>query len=133
MIALIEKPKKEKKKNYINNKDFYNSYCEWKAKGYEGNIPEDIIMNFYKLANSIACSKNFINYSNLWLEEMISEAFFLCIQKAKMFNPEKSNSPFSYYTSVIRNSFIMFIKNAKRNKIYDRDVLFDLIERQNIT
>lgn len=124
--------KVKKTNKYINNKEFYEEYLKWKELNYEGNVPEKIIMAFYKLANSIAKSKNFINYSNLWLEEMISEGFMLCIEKAKMFNPYKSKNPFSYFTSVIRNSFIMYIKKAKKQKLYNRNIIFNMIEEKSI-
>lgn len=128
---MTKKTKKDNKKHYINNREFYEHFLVWKENDYKGDVPPEIIMSFYKLSNSMAYNRNFINYSNLWRDEMTSEAFILCIDKARMFNPDKSKNPFSYFTSIIRNSFIMFIKNSKKNEVCNRSFIFDMIDHKS--
>lgn len=117
---------------YIDNKQFYEEFVKWSEKDYEDPIPENIMLCLYRLVNEIAKTKNFVNYSNLWLDEMKGEAFMKCCEKVRYFNVEKSTNPFSYFTTIVRNSFIMYIKKNKQEKIYSTEYIYNLIETKQI-
>lgn len=67
---------------------------------------------FYAIAKNRATAPDFSGYS--YKEDMISDATMVCILRVHSFNAEKSNNAFAYYTTVIFNAFIHFIKLEKR-------------------
>ena len=47
---------------------------------------------------------------------MIGQAVLTCIKYSKNFNPEKSQNPFAYLTSICQNSFKAFLNTQKTHK-----------------
>lgn len=113
---------------YINNKDFYDAFVKWNSVGCPDPVPEDIVMSLYKMVDHISQTKNFVNYSNLWLDEMKSDAFFKAYEKVRYFNVDKSVNPFSYFTTVIRNCFIIYLKKRKKEFVLSNDYINNIIE-----
>jgi hypothetical protein len=71
-------------------------------------IPNYIGMCIYKIANLLAFSPNFINYT--YRDEMISDGIETSIANIKSFDPDKYNNPFAYFTQIIYHAFIIRIQ-----------------------
>jgi len=113
---LEEFNEKKLVKNYVDNETFLQllKNCESKY-----NISEELGKVFMLIAKNVAFSKQFINYSDSWKSEMISDALYNCCRYVKTFNPAKGDNPFAYFTGVIRNAFIMRIKMEKFKNVKD--------------
>ena len=124
----------EKKKHYVDNKEFLAAMLEWKKEVNDAEeegeaippIPEYIGECFYKIATHLSYRPNFINYT--YREEMIGDGIENCIQYAKNFNPDKSKNPFAYFTQIIYYAFLRRITKEKKQqsikqKINDNDTL----------
>ena len=131
MATLAEK---KKKPHYVNNKEFLAAMVEWKgevaaaeaAGEPKPRVPNYIGECFLKIANHLSYRPNFINYT--YKEEMISDGIENCLQYISNFNPEKSSTPFAYFTQIIYFAFIRRItKEKKQSKIKDK-----LLKRSNI-
>lgn len=110
-------PKKPKKKNYLNNKDLLAEVILSKEKGKMSD----------KLAHmlTVLCARygrkgNFANYT--YNEDMQAYAMMMLVRTWNSFKPEKSNNPFAFFTQCIKNSFIQFLNQEKRQRDI-RDVI----------
>ena len=110
----------DKKKHYVDNKEFLAAMLEWKKEVNDAEeegevippIPEYIGECFYKIATHLSYRPNFINYT--YREEMIGDGIENCIQYAKNFNPDKSKNPFAYFTQIIHFAFLRRIGKEKK-------------------
>lgn len=59
---------------------------------------------------------------------MKAEGILTVIKYLRNFNPEKSNNPFAYITTIISNSFIGYITKQKKHSQIKKD-LFDNKEK----
>jgi len=108
-----------RKRNYINNRDFYEALCTYFNKCSEAeeqgkpipSAPDYIGKAFMLLCDRIGTKGNFSGYS--YLDEMKSDAIENCIAQIRSFNPQKSQNPFAYFTTVIKNAFVRRIKKEK--------------------
>ena len=100
-------------KNYINNKQFYEEMVKYKARG-DGVIPNYIGECFMKICNGLAKKPNFANYT--YRDEMISDAIENCVMAVNSFNPEKTNNPFAYFTTIAYYAFIRRIQSEKKQQ-----------------
>lgn len=57
---------------------------------------------------------NFSGYSKQWKEEMRQDAQLDCILAVDNFDPNKTNNPFAYFTTISWNAFIRRITKEKR-------------------
>lgn len=125
---------KKRKRNYINNPEFYEAMKVWKEEYQkridEGKdppiIPKYIAECFYHIANRYSYKPNFINYS--FRDDMIADGIENCLMAAKNFNPEKYNNPFAYFTRCVHNAFIRRIQKEKKelyvkHKVIENSVL----------
>lgn len=133
---MLLKPKK--KKHYVNNKDFYEAFVEYRKKAdlnENTKIPDYIGICIMQICEKLASKPNFSSYT--YKEEMISDAVENCIVAINGFNPEKSNNPFSYFTQVAWNAFIRRItkeqkenyvkhKNMQRMHIFDEEIFLTI-------
>ena len=128
----------EKKKHYVDNKEFLAAMLVWKKEVNDAEeegevippIPEYIGECFYKIATHLSYRPNFINYT--YREEMIGDGIENCIQYAKNFNPDKSKNPFAYFTQIIYYAFLRRITKEKKQqsikqKIIDKARVIHLI------
>lgn len=76
-------------------------------------MSEELGKIFVTMANNLAFSRQFINYSIDWKNDMKSDAIFHCVKYVGTFNIEKGQNPFAYFTTVIINAFIQRIKKEK--------------------
>lgn len=106
----------KKNKNYVNNKDFFNALVEYQVICREcrrtgKSLPQ--IPNYIGVCIEMICKKlslkiNFIRYS--FREELIGDGIENCCAAVDNFSPDKSDNPFSYFTSIAWHAFIRRIE-----------------------
>ena len=122
------------KKNYIDNKVFYEEIKKWRLSCAEAEdqgeelprIPEYLGECFLKIANHLSYRPNFINYT--YREEMILDGIENCIQYAHNFDHEKYNNPFGYFTQIVFYAFVRRIQKEKKQQ----HIKHKIIENMNI-
>ena len=108
--------------HYVDNKKFYQALVEYReavdkalVEGKERPIvPNYIGECFLKIARGIAMKHNFRNYS--YINDMISAGVEVCLKYVLSFNPEKSKSPFSYFTQAVWFAFLHVIDKEHRQQ-----------------
>lgn len=91
-----------------------------------GMTTNKLALMWLKLCDRYATRGNVRGYS--YNDEMKSQAILQLSQIGLQFNEFKSQNPFSYYTSVINNSFLRIINIEKRNQ----DLRDDILEMNNL-
>lgn len=132
---------KHKPNHYVNNKKFQEELLNYHAKLKEASEKgePDPIANDYigkcilDIAYSYASKSKFLGYTNLWKEEMISDAIDSCVRYGiKSYNPEKYSNPLAYFTEVVHWSFVRRINREKKEQYMklksqtDNDLLLKL-------
>lgn len=120
-------------RNYISNKDFTKSICEYLTACNEAEavgqeipvIPKIIAEQFIAMANKLGTRFNFVNYT--FKDEMISNAIFACCAKIRKFNPEISQNAFAYFTNVCWRAFVDVI-NAEEKMSYIKAKTYQSID-----
>ena len=132
---------KKAKKNYVNNKEFYDAMVLYKKSVKEAEesgdeppiIPRYIGECVYQISNRLAFKPNFINYS--YRDEMIADGLENAIMAINNFDPEKSANPFAYFTQIIYFAFLRRIAKEKKqlyvkHKVMENAVIHDtMVER----
>lgn len=111
---------KKKKNNYIDNKKFLveiSKYVELyhlrEANGEELPRLNDYLGKcFMDIATNLSNKYNFSSYK--FKEDMISDSIFDCVRYAHKFNPQKTNNPFAYFTTICVYAFIRKIQKEKK-------------------
>jgi hypothetical protein len=117
------KPRKRRKNNFIDNKEFYSAMVDYKVKvdkaraqGLERKewppIPRYIGKCFLDIAEHLSMRPNFSNY--IYRQDMVMDAVENCVVYCYNFDPEKSKNPFSYFTQVCWYAFIRRISKEKK-------------------
>ena len=118
------KPRKQRKRNYINNREMYDVLVIWldeceanEAKGeLAPQIPRYLAECFMQISNRLGTKSNFSGYT--FLEDMKGDALINCVKYCRNFNPKYTN-PFAYFTQYVKNAFIQRILKEKAN-LYSR-------------
>ena len=117
IILIVKKPKTKREKStstkghYVTNATLLPAVLE--AKGLE-KVTDKLINMINMIAERYSRKSNFIGYS--FREDMVASAVMNLCKSALKFNPEKSNNPFSFYTTAIHNSFLQFILDEKKHR-----------------
>lgn len=106
----MKKDKKKKTTEYVNNKDMLEEIILCKKNG--NKISDRLGKMFISISNNFASKPNFNGYS--YKDELISNGILACCIAFQNFDPEKSNSPFSYFTQVIFHSFLQILNKEKK-------------------
>ncbi len=140
MVKRGRKVSEKYKDFYVDDKKFTAAVCEYIAKNKiykethngERLKPSDYIGDcILKISNRLAKSPNFVNYS--WIQEMIEDGIFHSINYLDRFNPNKA-SAFNYFTTIIRNAFILRILNEKKKfAIKKKALMNDIINGEGYT
>ena len=119
---------KRKKNNFIDNKEFYAAFVEYKKecdlskeRGDERppRIPRYLGKCFLDIAEHLSMRPNFSNY--IYRQDMVMDAVENCVVYCRNFDPNKSKNPFSYFTQVCWYAFIRRIgKEKKQIEICDK-------------
>lgn len=99
------------KKNYLNNKDLLLAVLESKSKGQMNNTLATMLQ---LLCNKYAKKGNFANYS--YNDDMQAYAMLMLVKTWNSFDPQKSNNPFAFFTQCIKNSFIQYLNQERRQR-----------------
>jgi hypothetical protein len=120
---VARKEKAQRSGDYIDNARFLveitayrNKYIAHKENPEENpnpRISEYLGWCFLKIAEGQSKRRNFYLYP--YRDEMISDGYFDCVKYANVFNPEKTNNPFAYFSQVCFYAFIRKIGKEKRN------------------
>lgn len=136
---------KVKKKNYVNNAEFYEAMVEYKKSVHEAEdagddpprIPNYIGECIYQISNRLSFKPNFVNYS--YRDDMIADGLENAIMAINNFDPEKSKNPFAYFTQIIYYAFLRRIQKEKKqlyvkHKVIENSVIMDtMVERGEST
>ena len=106
--------------HYVSNKQLYESLVEYRIIVFDCRergvqpppIPEYIGACLLLMANKLSNKPNFIGYSHK--EDMVADGVENCVRYLVLFDPERSNNPFAYFSQVIKNAFIRRIKTEKK-------------------
>ena len=98
-----------KKAVYLTNKELLAEVINAKSKGVMTDKLASMLM---MLTRKYAKKGNFVNYT--YNEDMVSYALMMLVRTWNSFNPEKSNNPFAFYTQCIKNSFVQYLNQEKR-------------------
>jgi DNA-directed RNA polymerase specialized sigma24 family protein len=106
------KPKRKTARDYIKNEDIMPLIFEYRATGEVSNDLGDALLT---IARNYANKGNFHGYT--WKEDMVSEAVLTCIKYMHNFDPMRYSkpNPFAYFTSIIRNAFLNYIRKQKKH------------------
>jgi hypothetical protein len=108
------------KKNYVNNRDFFDSLVAYKKLCKEAEdsgdekprVPNYIGDCIWQIATRLASKPNFSGYS--YKEDMIMDGIENCLLYMHNFNPEKTENPFAYFTQIIWYAFLRRIAKEKK-------------------
>lgn len=102
---------KPKKAVYLTNKELLAEVINAKSKGM---MTDKLAKMLMMLTRKYAKKGNFVNYT--YNEDMVSYALMMLVRTWNSFNPEKSNNPFAFYTQCIKNSFVQYLNQEKRQR-----------------
>lgn len=102
----------KKERYYIRNKDLLHELKKYKESGV---IEEKLGLMIRQIAINYSNRGNFASYT--WKEDMVSDAILICFKYMNNFDPEKQKNPnpFSYFTTIIHNAFVNYIKKQKKH------------------
>lgn len=136
----------KKSRQYVNNKDLYQEFLKYRPKVVKAlekgeqapTMPDTIAKACIQIATRRCYSSRFFKYSADWKEEMVQDAILACVNGAYKFDPEKSNNPFAYITSIVNNAVynrlnIEAANDYIRLKQYDENRGFFAEEDDTIT
>lgn len=108
--------KKQRKTNYINNKDMLAELIKSKKNGKLTNELSNMIM---MLTKKYSQHPWFINYS--YIDDMCSFALLTVVKMWNNFDPEKGSNAFAYFTQIIKRAFYQYkIQEKKHRNIRDK-------------
>lgn len=120
----LGKVKREKststKGHYVTNGVLLPAVLEAKELN---KVTDKLIKMIEMIAERYSRKFNFVNYS--FREDMVGAAVLNLCNNALKFNPEKSNNPFSFYTTAIHNSFLQYIAEEKKHRQIRDQLLLD--------
>lgn len=113
--ASVEPPKR--KVNYLNNKDLLAEVITSKKQKKMTNKLAHMLQT---LAAKYAKKGNFANYT--YNDDMQAYAMLMLVKTWDSFDPKKSSNPFAFFTQCIKNSFIQYLNQERRQRDI-RDVM----------
>jgi RNA polymerase sigma factor (sigma-70 family) len=105
---------------YLNNRELLAAVKKSKELG---RMSDTLARMLQLLCSKYAKKGNFINYS--YNEDMQSYAMMMLVRTWNSFDPEKSNNPFAFFTQCIKNSFIQYLNQEKRQRVIRDELLVD--------
>lgn len=105
---------------YLSNRELLAEVKKAKKKGEMSN---ELARMLQMLCSRYAKKGNFVNYT--YNEDMQAYAMMMLVRTWNSFNPEKSSNPFAFFTQCIKNSFIQYLNQEKRQRNIRDLVLVD--------
>lgn len=97
---------------YVKNSELLPHIHEYRETG---EVSEELGRLILKIATNYANKGSFYGYT--WKEDMVAEAVLTCVKYIHNFNPikQKRPNPFAYFTTIIHNAFLNYIRKQKRH------------------
>jgi DNA-directed RNA polymerase specialized sigma24 family protein len=116
-----KKNNKETAEHYVDNKKFYTEMTKYATAvkiAKEQGKPKPPVNDYigkclWDIAEKLSHLHQFQKYP--FRDELVSDAIINCIQYIDNFDPEKSTSPFSYFTQI---SWYAFLRRIEKEKKY---------------
>jgi len=118
--AAQKKPTPKRKTKYLNNKDLLAQVIISKE---EGKMSNELAKMLTLLTARYGKKGNFANYT--YNEDMQAYAMMMLVRTWNSFDPAKSNNPFAFFTQCIKNSFIQYLNQEKRQRVIRDEILVD--------
>lgn len=106
-----------KKTNYLNNKDLLADTVESLEKG---QMSDKLALKLKTLVERYAKKANFANYT--YNDDMQGYALMMLVRTWTSFDPAKSSNAFAFFTQCVKNSFIQYLNQERRQRDI-RDVM----------
>ena len=110
----------KKNKNYLNNKDLL---AETVSSLEQGQMNDKLARMLMMLVKRYAAKANFANYT--YNEDMQGYATMMLVRTWKSFDPAKSSNAFAFFTQCVKNSFIQFLNQERRQRDIRDEMLVD--------
>jgi len=107
-------------RNYLSKKELLGAVME--SKGL-GRMSDDLAFKLQLLTDKYARSAQYARYT--FNDDMRAYALMMLVRTWNSFNPEKSDNPFAFYTQCIKNSFIQYLNQEKRQRNIRDELLVD--------
>lgn len=118
-LDSAEVPTKSKRPvKYLNNKDLLAQVLLSKK---QGKMSTHLAKMLQLLTARYAKKGNFANYT--YNDDMQSYAMLMVVKTWQGFDPAKSSNPFAWFTQCIKNSFIQYLNQEKRQRDIKDEVL----------
>lgn len=109
--------------HYVDNQQFYKDIVKFREECDRNrkmglprpNIPQSIVDNIILISTHLAYRPNFSGYT--FRDDMVHAGIENCVRYVENFDPEKSQNPFAYFTSVCWYAFVRLIKESKKQSI----------------
>lgn len=88
-----------------------------------GKITNRLALMFLTLVDRYSRRSNWRGYS--YIDEMRGQALLQLSQVGLQFDEAKSENPFAFYTTTVKNAFTKILNNEKRNQTIRDDILID--------
>lgn len=108
------------KTKFLTNKTLMAELAKCKANQL---ISPELGRMFLMMTQKYALKPNFRGYS--YILDMQAEALKGMMYAAYKFNPEKSENPFSYFTTIMHNEFLRVLKQEKEHQLIRDDLLLE--------
>jgi len=113
------KPKKKKRKvKYLNNADLLKQVVQSKQ---DGKMSDELAKMLTVLTYNFSKQSKFSNYS--YNTDMQAYAMMMLVRTWFKFNENESKNPFAFYTQCIKNSFIQYLNQEKRQRQIRDEIL----------
>lgn len=110
----------QKKNNYLNNRDLLEEVTKSKQ---QGEMTQKLASMLQLLVARYAKKGNWVNYS--YNDDMQAYAMLMLVRTWDSFDPEKSSNPFAFFTQCVKNSFIQYLNQEKRQRDIRDEKLID--------
>jgi len=111
-------PVTPKPKAYLSNKTLMEHVLKSKE---QGKMTDELARALMLLTERYSKKGNFVNYT--YIDDMRSYALMMLVRTWNGFDPAKSNNPFAFFTQCIKNSFIQYLNQERRQRIVRDELL----------
>lgn len=119
-VTAKKKVTRRRTTNYLNNRDMLAEVIQSKADDYP--TPK-LAKMFMLLVDRYGSKYSYANYT--YNDDMRAYALMSLVKTWRAFKPEKSSNPFAFFTQCIKNSFIQYLNQEKKQRNIRDELLVD--------
>jgi hypothetical protein len=108
------------KKAYVTNAELREALAEARAKGV---LTERLAKGLMLIAEKYSRSPQYVGYS--YREDMVAEAIAAEARAWDKFDPEKSDNPFAYFTTVCYRAFLKVLNEERKARDIRDELLIE--------